>query len=164
MKKKTKIIICAALALAIVAGVAVYAATSYGTQSDPLITLSYLDETLTPRLLLEMQGELSDVAENLEEDIDARLSDLGGSYEVVTLSSGQRIVGEVGCEIMLRIGSATARGNSEPALVDTTAGTTLSSGTSLTANHLCMVTIVGGGITAGSNTVKVLVRGEYTIS
>jgi hypothetical protein len=48
--------------------------------------------------------------------------------------------------------------------VDTTAGGCLDSGGSLSANHLYLVTIDGGGLKATASTVKVLARGSYTVS
>jgi len=84
-------------------------------------------------------------------------------FHVVTLNRGQTLRGSVGVEIMLRIGTATATG-SMPALVNYTSGTTLSSGSELMANHMYLVTIDGNGLTATADTVRVLVRGNYTIS
>jgi hypothetical protein len=45
-----------------------------------------------------------------------------------------------------------------------TGGGTLNSGGSLTANHLYLVTIEGGGLKATASTVMVLIRGPYTVS
>ena len=44
MKERSLQIIVAVLVVLLVGGVAAYAATSYGTRDDPLITKSYLDE------------------------------------------------------------------------------------------------------------------------
>ena len=48
-------------------------------------------------------------------------------------------------------------------LIDTTSGGVLGTGAALSQNHLYMVTIAPRWITASSATVKVLVRGPYTI-
>lgn len=151
---KTKIIICVLLALCAVAGVTVYAAYNYGTKDDPLITKSYLDEVLTPELMAEFNAQL-DAAEGSSGD---------GAFTVVTLSKGQTVKCQVGCEIMLRIGSASASGPDSPVLVDTTEGTTLENGGVLVKNHLYMATIVNNGLTATADVTKVLISGEYTIS
>ena len=50
-----------------------------------------------------------------------------------------------------------------PGLVDTSSTENLNNGEALVKNHLYMVTINGHGIRA-SGTVKIVVRGEYTIS
>ena len=85
------------------------------------------------------------------------------TFKVVTLKSGQRITCAVGCEIMLRIGSAKAVGSVNPVLVDITQSTELKNGTALVKNHLYLVTIKDNGIQATANNTKVLIRGTYTI-
>ena len=151
---KIKIIICVLLALCAIAGITVYAAYNYGTKDDPLITKSYLDEVLTPELMAEFNAQL-DAAEGSSGD---------GVFTVVTLSKGQTVKCQVGCEIMLRIGAAYASGPDSPVLVDTTEGTTLENGGALVKNHLYMATIVNNGLTATADVTKVLISGEYTIS
>ena len=51
-----------------------------------------------------------------------------------------------------------------PALVDVTTGGNLNSGEGLVQNHLYMATMTDHYITAGGSTVKVLVRGGYSLS
>lgn len=153
--KKLITILSIALAVVIIAGVSAYAATSFGTSSDPLITLSYLEKTLTPQLL-----------EQFGDELEAALAANGGTdtYSVVTLTNGHTLTGAVGCEIMLRIGSASVSASDSPGLVDTTDASSLNNGSALKANHLYMVTIAGNGIKATAATVKVIVRGSYTIA
>ena len=150
--KRARIIVCAVLALCAIAGITVYAAYSYGTKDDPLITKSYLDEVLTPELMAEFNAQLG-----------AADGDTGAAFEVVTLSKGQTLSCQVGCEIMLRIGTASASGPDSPVLVDTTSGTTLEDGGALVKNHLYMVTIVNNGLTASADATKVLISGSYTV-
>lgn len=157
-KNKLTLLITAVLVLGIIAGVSVYAANNYGSKDDPLVAKSYLDQVLTPQLM-----------DKVDEKIDAALAQSGGesgsaeTYKVVTLSRGQTLTGKVGCEVMLRVGTASCTAIYNPGLVDTTGGTALNSGSSLVKNHLYMVTIEGGGFTATADTVKVLARGSYTI-
>lgn len=150
---KARIIICALLAFCAVAGITAYAVYNYGTKDDPLVTKSYLDEVLTPELMAEFKAQL-DAHEAQPDD---------GTFKVVTLSKGQKITCKVGCEIMLRIGAASASGPDSPVLVDTTSGTTLENGGALVKNHLYMATIVNNGFTATADNTKVLVSGEYTV-
>lgn len=152
-ERKAKIIICAVLAVCAIAGITVYAAYNYGTKDDPLITKSYLDEVLTPELMEEFNAQL-DAYDSASED---------GTFMVLTLSKGQKLKCQVGCEVMLRIGAAYASGPDSPVLVDTTLGRTLENDAALERNHLYMVTIVNNGLTASASTTKVLIRGEYTI-
>ncbi len=163
--KKWKIA-CIVLAVLLAGVTAAYAATAAaaGSQGDPLVTLSYLQSVFRPQV--EKMAE--DTAKGYETEFQDALNGAGGaqtgdsSFAVVTLSRGQTITGRVGCELMLRVGSATASGGS-PALIDTTAGSTLSSGGALVTNHLYMVTIEPRTVTATAGTVKLLVRGPYTV-
>lgn len=157
-KKKLRIWICAVIAVALIAGASVYAATTYGTKDDPLVTKSYLDDTLTPELMAQFKTQLNSALAAQQSGSTAE-----GTFEVVTLSKGQTLTGKVGCEILLRIGTAAVAASSSPGLVDTTSGGTLDSGGALTANHLYMVSIAGNGVKATAAAVKVLVSGSYTI-
>ena len=123
-----------------VTGVA--AASSAGSSEDPLITYSYLNDTFKKEVL----------------------SEANGGFVLVTLSSGQTLKGEVGTEVMLRVGTASCTGSSTPGLIDTTTAGTIDNGAALTKNHLYMMTIEDRGVKAIAATVKMLVRGSYTIS
>ena len=172
----------AALALVlVVAGVSAYATA--GGKNDPLVSLSYLNETFLTTVTekvqeligsrdAELKTAFSEEIAAAEREIAAEYgsegSNLPGDYEtttfvVVTLEKGQTLVGKIGCELMLRVGSATCVADSSPGLVDTTAGSTLAGGKALSANHLYMATVDGRGLAATADTVKVLVRGPYTI-
>ena len=145
-----------------------YSATAGGAD-DPLITKSYLDgpfmeqvRSLIDQAVDERKAELEQA---LEEMLEASAGqNTGNVFTVVTLSQGQVLEGDVGCEVMLRIGDAECGTTDSVGLIDTTAGTVLGDGEALVANHLYMVTISTRTVTAASDTVKVLVRGPYTIS
>lgn len=178
MKKDWKRI---AVALALIAAVSVGAAAaagSAGTESDPLVTLSYLEKVFAPTVEAAVDRAVAANEKSLKAELDAaidRWSASAGSggtstgtssaaFRVVTLSRGQTLTGEVGCEVMLRIGTAVCVSSSSPGLIDTTGGGTLNDGGSLATNHLYMVTIATRGVRATAGTVKVLVRGSYTVS
>jgi len=161
-KKKTVFILSIGLALIIAAGIGAYAASNYGSSSDPLVTLSYLKDKLTPELMNQFDQKLDVAVSELEALIGSGYT--ADTYKVVTLNKGQAIKGSVGCEILLRIGSAKVSAASSPGLVDLTSGGTLNNGSSLTANHLYLVTIEGNGVTATESSTRVLVRGSYVIS
>jgi hypothetical protein len=178
MKLKKKIIIALGVivAVAFISGVSILAATTLGTQSDPLVTLSYLTNKLKPQIMSEVSANITAAEASLQPSLDAQLnqfkadidSKIGGSsaqsagFTVVSLSSGQTLSCGIGTELLLRVGTATAVGGA-PALVDSTAGVTLSDGGTLVANHMYMVSIQGNGLKATAS-VKILVRGTYVIS
>lgn len=91
------------------------------------------------------------------------------SYSVVTLTSGQTLALGVGCEVMLRVGTATLAANTDPGLIDVSTGGTLNNGGALTANHLYMATIADRTVqatgrhrqAAGAGRVHRLLRLEH---
>lgn len=178
MKKKDKRILAALLAGILCLCGAAMAAGS-GTASDPLVTLSYLNQTVAPELLGQMDSKVNDRAAELEntlnqsiaeysQKMEQALASAGGNsgsanYALVTLTSGQKLNLALGTEVMLRVGSATCVSSSNPGLVDSTAGSTLNNGGSLVTNHLYLATIEGRSVSASSGTVKLLVRGGCTV-
>lgn len=163
--------------------VAIAAEIGAGSENDPLVTLSYLNEVFLAQILenvdeklLErnelMATELQDWITQTKRDI---LIELGSSYgdesggvavsfTAVTLAPGQTLYGAMGCEVMLRSGSAIciSEGKSVPGLVDTTDGSSINDGVALTANHLYLMT-AQRGVQATDGEVVLMVRGEYTI-
>ncbi|WP_130868395.1 hypothetical protein [Intestinimonas massiliensis (ex Afouda et al. 2020)] len=184
MKKKgwpVRLISGGLVTLALI-GVAV-AAGQQGSQSDPLITLSYLEQQVTPSILsqvdskvaarqTELEQKLEAVTQDYVKEVESKLSSSGGTssgsqsgsaaYEVVTLKAGQTLTGGAACEFLLRSGTATCVSDSSPGLVDMTDGSTLANGGALEANHLYLGTIEGRGVKA-STAVTIMVRGSYTI-
>ena len=147
-----------------------------GDEDDPLITLSYLEKTVVPGVLEQVEDNADIRQEELEEQfrkeieqyqqrLDQAQQAQSGSetYTVVTLARDQQMILDVGCEVMLRVGSAVVSSNTEPALIDISGGGKLGSGGSLVQNHLYMATISDRYLTATADTVKMLVRGSYTI-
>ena len=163
-----------ALVCLTLAGVAL-AAGQQGTQADPLVSLSYLNQQATPSILAQvdtrlsqreaaLKAQLDQVADEYVKEVEGKGGGSGTSqsYQVVTLSAGQKLVAGDSCEILLRSGTAVCVSDSAPGLVDMTAGTTLAGGGALTANHLYLATIEGRGVKA-STAVTLLVRGTYSI-
>ena len=130
-------------------------AAEAGSSDDPLVTLSYLNETF-----------MDSIMEQVDEKIAQRTggSDANSTFTVVTLTSGQVLTGDIGCEVMLRVGTAVCVSPSTPGLIDETTATTLNNGGALTQNHLYMMTIEGRGVQATAATTKLLVRGGYTVT
>lgn len=74
------------------------------------------------------------------------------------------MTGDIGCEVMLRIGTAVCVTPSAPGLIDETTAGTLNNGGALVQNHLYMMTIENRAVRATAATTKLLVRGSYTIT
>ncbi len=155
------------LALTAAVSLTVYAAAvEPGSEKDPLVTLSYLNDTYLSQVLSQVDAKLAQRNAVLTAQLggaSAGTAEGGASFVVVTLSQGQTLRGSVGCEVMLRVGAAKCVAASSPGLVDETTGGTLAGGGSLSQNHLYMMTVEDRGVTAAAATVKLLVRGGYTV-
>ncbi len=139
-------------------------ASGAGSSNDPLVTLSYLNSKFLPELL----GKVDEKIAARDKQLTDRLAGQGQpgngeSFTVVALSNGQTLYGDVGCEVMLRVGGAVCVASSTPGLIDATSGGTLDNGAALAKNHLYMMTISERGVRATAGTTKLLVRGGYTL-
>lgn len=152
---RTKAILIGLAVFAAVGAFSVYAASSYGSQEDPLITKSYLDAVVRP----ELENTLRETLENAA----GELRGATGSFTPVTLSEGQILTGGAGTEFLLRSGRASAALEDDAVLVDTTDAAELSGSQALKANHLYMVPAAGGAVSAREDDTLVLVNGFYTL-
>lgn len=178
-KRKLRTALCVMLVGTVLAAFVAIAAEA-GSQGDPLVTLSYLNDTFLGQLLGKVDSKIGEqnqtIRQELEQRIDqAELEILGqvtgtgtvsgttASYHEVTLSDGQTLYGSAGCEVMLRSGSAScvSEGKSTPGLVDISGGGTINHGSALKENHLYTMTADRGVKASGA--VTLLVRGSYTI-
>ncbi len=122
--------------------VATAAADTPGTEGDPIVTKSYVDNQI------------------------ARISSGGtasATYTVVEVSAGQKLLGKSGTEIILRSGEATAIDNGANGVSDITAGKDLMTGQSVGQNHLLLVPKDDGRGIQATTDLFVMVRGAYSI-
>ncbi len=175
-KKKIMLALGVLVAVAFISGASILAATTLGTSTDPLVTLSYLTGKLKPQIMSDVNAGISAAEASLAPSLDAKISGFKADidskssssssqtagFAVVSLNQNQTLVCGIGTEILLRLGTASAVG-SAPALVDSTSGSTLSAGGALTANHMYLVSIQGNGLKATSS-VKLMIRGPYTVT
>lgn len=140
-------------------------AVEAGSSGDPLVTLSYLNDTFLGTIMTQVDQKIaarnSQIAQQIGGQGSAGIA--ASSFVVVTLSNGQTLKGNIGCEVMLRVGTAVCVASSTPGLIDESAATTLNNGGALVQNHLYMMTIENRGVKATAATTKLLVRGSYTI-
>ena len=155
MSNRTLKILVVVLALLLVAGVTAYAVSNYGSAEDPLVAKSYLDSVLRPELEQQLRQEMADAL--------ASGGAADGEFHVLTLRAGQRVICEVGTELLPRLGTVHASGSDFPVLLDTSTGDSIENARTLSANHMYIVSIAGNGFTADSNNVKVLISGAYRV-
>ena len=159
-------------------------AAGVGSSDDPLVTLSYLNETFLPQVLRAVDEKITErntqLADALSDQIrtDAaaferkygavsggtgEMSGTVDSFVVVTLAKDQTLCGDVGCELLLRTGSAICVANSSPGLIDETTAGTIYNGDALAKNHLYMITVTERCVRATADNTKILVRGTYAV-
>lgn len=133
MKKIIITLLVVALAFATLGTVTMFA--SPGDNTDPIITLSYIEDIL--------KGQLT--------------------FQVVNLEKGSSLIGEAGTELVLRMGNAEIIATEKGGLADLTSGFDLPDGTAMPANHNLVVPVSDGrGIKAQSKVI-VMVKGDYII-
>lgn len=149
-----------------------------------------LDEELTKRVN-ELSGDLDSMAAQYRNTLAGAIvsdtvidqiaqkvvSQMGGSavgnsnsgssseasgWSVVSIEAGKTLTGKVGCEVILRIGSATCVASGTPGIINLSDGTDLANGGDLKQNNLYIVTVNGRGIKTADG-CTVLVSGSYTI-
>ena len=136
-----------------------------GGSDDPLVTLSYLNDTFLGESLNKVDEKIAARNSQIVQQLGGTMgSSTSSTFTVVTLTSGQVLTGEIGCEVMLRVGAAVCVASSSPGLIDETTAGTLNNGGALAQNHLYMMTIEGRGVKATAATTKLLVRGSYSIA
>ncbi|MCR5431535.1 MAG: hypothetical protein K6E95_03145 [Lachnospiraceae bacterium] len=147
IKDRKKLLLLAKVAALLVAAVIVFwagkevgAATAEpGSQSDPLVTLSYLEKRLKEG---DMYGK----------------SGGGMSFTEVSLTSGEKLTLDDGAELVVIRGNGSVFGQG---LINITSGELFKEGTSIVLYSDFLAAGTGCGIKA-SGTVKTYVKGGYT--
>lgn len=142
-------------------------ASGVGTDDDPLVTLSYLKETFTKDLLKQVDEKIAARNNQIVQQMGGQVGSgdqTALDFTVVTLSNGQVLTGDIGCEVLLRVGTAVCVSPSAPGLIDESSASVLNNSGALAQNHLYMMTIEGRGVKATAGTTKLMVRGSYTIN
>ena len=153
------------LALSGILSTTVSLAAEAGSEGDPLVTLSYLNDTFLDTILTKVDQKIAARNSQIAQELGGQsASGTALTFTVVTLSKGQVLTGDIGCEVMLRVGTASCVSPSSPGLIDESSASTLNNGGALVQNHLYMMTIENRGVKATAATTKLLVRGTYTIA
>jgi len=148
MKRKWKIgalAVCAAVALT-----GVFAAAA-GSEGDPLVTLSYLQNIFTPKVQSMVDESVAKDREQIKTDVDATIQEWEtkinqavedtlkaekveepASFVPLNMAEGTTITLKAGCEFIVRSGAPVCSAS----LIDQTSGSTLSAGEKTVPNHL----------------------------
>lgn len=149
-----------------------------GTGSDPVISLSYLQQTFQPQLLEETEQAIHDglggtYAQELREAVESSAAVRLGAQKqqsgvkqkastVLLLKQGDMLTAEPGCKITVKDGKVLA---DTSYLVDVTGGTTVQKNSILSSGRLYMMgDTTTGELVVQSATCEVTVNGVYRLS
>lgn len=127
-----------------------------GSEDDPLVSKSYVDDKINQVLEVVNGGSVS-------LDNSGNLSAAGASYTPVYASVGQIVLGGEGTEIILRSGKGNIYITGVDGLVDSTTGQNLTNGDVATPNHMMIVPRNDGRGVKVTEAAWFLIKGDYTI-
>ena len=162
----------------LLAGAAPVAAANQGSQENPLVTLSYLQDVFKAAILQESKTLVATIRAEYEAALESKIAAYTKEMEqivgengigavvfaVVELAQGQQLTGSSGGELILRSGTVSCQAAESPALINTTDGSTLANGRNMAQNNLYLIPGGGRVLQVSSATATVMVRGEYTIT
>lgn len=166
MSKKLKII----LGVVLISVTTLYAADSrMGTEDDPIVTKSYVDEVVKS---LNNSEDISTLEKRLEtseqlitmlsEEIQTLKEEGSEGFEIVKVEAGSTLFGKQGSEMIIRSGEGKIIASTGGGIQDVTDGTDLMGGIAPKNNMLIVPREDNRGIEA-VKTMIVMVRGGYTI-
>ncbi|MDY0236059.1 MAG: hypothetical protein RBR71_08525 [Gudongella sp.] len=127
-----------------------------GSESDPVISLSYLNIKID-----ELKSYIDEKIKNISFQTP---SSSGNDLVVVELQNGQSIIGKSGTEFIKRSGNALAITSPSGGLSDVTSGVDIGDGKSVPDNHLLIIPRDDGrGMFITKDKTFIMVRGDYNI-
>ncbi len=130
-----------------------------GDSTDPLISKSYLEDVLTPKILAEVDKKIAASATTGTPSTGEAVG-----FVAVEVKAGQTLLGKAGTELILRIGTASAVCPGDNGMVDTTAGLDLTHGKNVEKNHVYIVPREDGRGFKMADNGFVMIKGGYTVS
>ena len=151
-KKIIALILCVAALLAATMGVL----ATPGTDSDPLISLSYVKDVLMPELKAYIDEKIAEIVPKSESGNSS-----SSVFEIINLKAGEKIICDKSCEMILRMGAGTIISTEKGGIADATAGCDLANGAPIPSNHLLIVPLDDGrGISMETDGI-VMIKGTY---
>ena len=158
-------VLAVTLAVGVIASVGSTVAAVYDSAEDPVISLSYLYDVFKVELLDEVKALIGNSSDERTVTVTRPEASSGATYEVVELTRGDCLYAEGACDLMLRSGTAVCIApDVSQGIADYTSAYEIYNGDSLTKNHMCLIPRGDGrGVCATSDSVYIMVRGEYSI-
>ncbi len=146
-----------------------------GSESDPVVTKSYVDKTVKAAAedaaksaaeatagaaaKAAVEAEITTLTEKIRDGFAGGT----GTFEDVNVPAGKSGIGKAGTEIIVRAGAAKAIDNGEDGVSDVTAGLDLRGGVTVETNHLLLCPRDDGRGVYAASELWVMVRGGYTL-
>ncbi|MDD6800854.1 MAG: hypothetical protein PUE85_10640 [Firmicutes bacterium] len=144
--------------------------SGYNSETDPLVSLSYVNEVLKPQIIDEAYES---ILSKLLADYPILTSGITGNnslYEAVHLKGGQIFMAKSSCEVVMTAGSATVIITSQEninagiGLNDLTGAKRILDGEDLPRDHYVIIPRADGrGFAVTSGDAYFMVRGDYQI-
>lgn len=164
-----------------------------GSDSDPLVTKSYVDErfdelealvgsggstgtgatggSANSAVVDQLRTDVGDLTHFIidalteQESLKARLAAIESGFVVVEVPAGKTVTLSGGAELVLRSGKATTLAGTYGGLADITAGKDLLAGSEVPAQHMLLSSRSDGrGIKTRETTAYLLIRGGYAVN
>lgn len=132
----------------VVIGTGVVLANTPGSEGDPIVSLSYIEDTLIPKI--QTMIDKSSGAQAL-------------SYEIVNVPAGKSVVGGASSEMILRMGKAEIIATEKGGLADVTLGGDLQNGEACPSNHLLIVPMSDGRGVKVTEDAILMIKGSYQL-
>lgn len=142
------------LAISLVLGKIAISYAQPGGESDPVVTLSYIKDTVIPSIYDYVDDKL---AGKYGGDAETQ------TFSVLELAKGKRLVCDAGAELILRAGEATVIATEKGGLADTTAGADLADGAGVPSNHLLIVPVADGRGAEATTDCIFMIKGKYSV-
>lgn len=128
-----------------------------GASDDPLITKSYIENTLMPQLKQYVESRMAEIGTG------GTGTETAAKFNVVNISAGQQVICSAGTELILRMGNATVIATEKGGIADTTAGYDLANKAQVPANHMLIVPVSDGRGVKASTDIIMMIKGGYTV-
>lgn len=163
--RKHKGALIAITIMALIYTVIAYAAP--GDSSDPLVTLSYITNTLMPDIDARVDAKVDQKVNAImstKYNENQQESTPGATYTLVSIKANRKVIGGEGTEFILRMGSGTVIATYSGGLADVTAGIDIPNGYAIPANHLLVCPKNDSRGLMITSDALILIKGTYTVT
>ena len=139
-------------------GISIAGENDPGSENDPLVTLSYIENRLTEftqNILILMNEKIDDASSSSKGS--------NSKFQVVNIKEGEKIILSDSAEFILRSGKGAAIASENGGLSDLTEGKDLKDGEAIPLNHHFLIPRDDGRGVSFSTESYIMVKGEYTI-